>query len=134
MRDKTEEAHKRHLSLCNGSLTARCCLKHHGNRESKRLRRAEVQGLLLFQQHFNYFRQRCLRKQSHSGPSVTARAFPSHRIFVKLMKQLKMHRDKESSQIMRKGDRDSKKGKRLEEEKKKQKHKKDEHEEGDEAK
>lgn len=50
------------------------------------------------------------------------------------MKQLKIHRDKESSQIMRKGDRDSKKGKRLEEEKKKQKHKKDEHEEGDEAK
>lgn len=50
------------------------------------------------------------------------------------MKQLKMHRDKESSQIMREGDRDSKKGKRLEEEEKKQKHKKDEHEEGDEAK
>lgn len=49
------------------------------------------------------------------------------------MKQLKMHRDKERSQIMREGDRDSKKGKRLEEEKK-QKHKKDEHEEGDEAK
>lgn len=37
---------------------------------------------------------------------------------------------------MREGDRDSKKGKRLEEEEeeKKQKHKKDEHEEGDEAK
>lgn len=43
---------------------------------------------------------------------------PPHLIFVKLMKQLKMHRDKESSQIMRGGDRDSKKGKRLEEEKK----------------
>lgn len=48
--------------------------------------------------------------------------------------KMKMHRDKESSQIMREGDRDSKKGKKLEEEEKKQKHKKDEHEEGDEAK
>lgn len=64
------------MEICGGWLTTRCtdCLKHHGNRERERLREAEVQGLHLFQQHFNYFGRSRLVKQMHSGaPATTGR-------------------------------------------------------------
>lgn len=78
---ENERAQKRQLSFCNGTvcggwLTTRRtgCLEHHGNREREGLREAEVQGLHLFQQHFNYFGRRRLVKQMHSGaPATTGR-------------------------------------------------------------
>lgn len=59
-----------------GWFATRCtgCLEHHGNREREGLREVEVQGLHLFQQHFNYFVCRRLVKQMHSGdPATTGR-------------------------------------------------------------
>lgn len=82
-------------------LAARCsgCLEHHGNRERDGLRGADVQGLHLFQQRFNYFRHRHLVKQMHSGTSATTGRKPLRfccssflplLIFVKLLQQLEI--------------------------------------------
>lgn len=64
------------MERCGGWLTTRCtgCLELHGNREREGLKEAEVQGLHLFQQHFNYFGRWRLVKLMHSGaPATTGR-------------------------------------------------------------
>lgn len=117
-----------------GWLTTHCtgCLEHHGNKEREGLREAEVQGLHLFQQHFNYFGHRRLEKQMRSrAPATTGRnpkrlwclsflfffsllLFSPPLIFVKLLQQLEIRRDYRSRLIMREGDGDGEKERRVE--------------------
>lgn len=111
---ETERAQKRRLSFCNGTLwrVAYHTLHSPGapwqQGERKGLREAEVQGLHLFQQHFNYFGRRRLVKQMHSGTQATTgrnppppkrqwrlrflpfpfKTFLPSLVFVKLMQQL----------------------------------------------
>lgn len=76
MRERKSGSSHSIMERCGGWHTTSCtgCLEHHGNREREGLREAEVQGLHLFQQHFNYFRRRHLVKQMHSGaPATTGR-------------------------------------------------------------
>lgn len=111
---ETERAQKRRLSFCNGTLwrVAYHTLHSPGapwqQGERKGLREAEVQGLHLFQHHFNYFGRRRLVKQMHSGTQATTgrnppppkrqwrlrflpfpfKTFLPSLVFVKLMQQL----------------------------------------------
>lgn len=68
-----ERNSERERTSSGGWLTTHCtgCLEHHGNKEREGLREAEVQGLHLFQQHFNYFGHRRLVKQMHSRAAAT---------------------------------------------------------------